>query len=245
MMVWLYLLLFSTVIVSGMAIFILNPENRQGLKLLLAFSAAFLIGITFLNLVPEVFEDPSPFMGLFILVGFLLQLLLELLTRGAEHGHEHDYSHTGKEDHIPPTLLLTGLCIHAFLEGMPIVPAFDPATRHILVTGIIIHNIPISLALVSLLLHYGMTRRKALGLLGIFALMSPLGSVASRLMQEAVIRDISAYFHYVMAVVIGIFLHVSTSILFETEEHHRYNLRKFLTVILGLAVAFGVSFLGH
>jgi len=87
MMVWLYLLLFSTVIVSGMAIFILNPENRQGLKLLLAFSAAFLIGITFLNLVPEVFEDPSPFMGLFILVGFLLQLLLELLTRGAEHGH--------------------------------------------------------------------------------------------------------------------------------------------------------------
>jgi hypothetical protein len=44
-----------------------------------------------------------------------------------------------------------------------------------------------------------------------------------------------------MAVVIGIFLHVSTSILFETEENHRYNLQKFVTVCFGILVAFGLS----
>ena len=42
-----------------------------------------------------------------------------------------------------------------------------------------------------------------------------------------------AAFYYIMAVVIGIFLHVSTSILFETGENHKYNLRKFITVCLG------------
>ncbi|NQV01249.1 MAG: ZIP family metal transporter [Bacteroidia bacterium] len=244
-MIWTYILLIVTVLLSGSVVFLFKRENARVLKLLLAFSGAFLIGITFLNLIPEVYEEPIEYIGLFILLGFLLQLVLELLTRGAEHGHEHDFDNCQKEDHISPLLLMIGLCIHAFLEGMPIVPSFDPETRNILVTGIIIHNIPISITLVGLFLHYGMKRGRAMGLLLVFALMTPLGSVVSQFIQEATLQDISHYFNYAMALVIGIFLHVSTSILFETEENHQYNLRKFLTVILGLAVAFGISFIGH
>lgn len=244
-MIWTYLLIVVTALVSGSVVFLLRHENTLILKLLLAFSGAFLIGITFLNLIPEVYEEPVAYTGLFILLGFLLQLFLELLTRGAEHGHEHDCDGCQKKDHISPALLMLGLCIHAFLEGMPIVPSFDPETRNILITGIIIHNIPISLTLVGLFLHYGMNRVKAISLLLVFALMTPLGSLASRFIQEATLQDISHYFDYAMALVIGIFLHVSTSILFETGENHQYNLRKFLTVILGLAVAFAITFIGH
>ena len=36
------------------------------------------------------------------------------------------------------------------------------------------------------------------------------------------------------AIVIGIFLHVSTTILFEVEEGHRFNFRKGLAVLAGL-----------
>ncbi|MFC2101688.1 ZIP family metal transporter [Bacteroidota bacterium] len=244
-MLWTYILIVVTALLSGLFVFLFSHENTRVLKLLLAFSGAFLIGITFLNLIPEVYEDPVEYIGLFVLLGFLLQLFLELLTRGAEHGHEHDCDNCHKEDHISPVLLMLGLCIHAFLEGMPIVPSFDPETRNILVTGIIIHNIPISLALITLFLHYGMKRGKALGLLLLFSLMTPIGSMVSRFIQEATLQDISHYFNYAMALVIGIFLHVSTSILFETEENHQYNLRKFLTVILGLAVAFAITFFGH
>lgn len=244
-MIWTYIIIVSTVLLSGSVVFLFRHENTLVLKLLLAFSGAFLIGITFLNLIPEVYEKPVEYAGLFVLLGFLLQLLLELLTRGAEHGHEHDRDKCHKEDHISPALLMLGLCIHAFLEGMPIVPSFDPEIRNILVTGIVIHNIPISLALVSLFLHYGMKRGSVIGLLLVFSLMTPLGSMASQVIQAATLQDISHYFHYAMALVIGIFLHVSTSILFETEENHQYNLRKFLTVILGLAVAFAITFIGH
>jgi len=244
-MIWTYFLIVLTALVSGSAVFLFKRENPRVLKLLLAFSGAFLIGITFLNLIPEVYEEPVEYTGLFILLGFLLQLVLELLTRGAEHGHEHTCDDCHKEEHISYVLLMTGLCIHAFLEGMPIVPSFDPEIRNILITGIIIHNIPISLTLVSLFLHYGMKSSKAIVLLFIFALMTPLGSLLSQLIQEATLQDISHYFNYAMALVIGIFLHVSTSILFETEENHQYNIRKFLTVILGLAVAFAISMLGH
>jgi hypothetical protein len=47
-----------------------------------------------------------------------------------------------------------------------------------------------------------------------------------------------------MAVVIGIFLHISTTILFESGsiDHHKFNKKKMIAVIAGVAIALG-SFL--
>lgn len=241
-MIGIYILLVLTVLVSGSVIFLIKGDNRVMMKLLLAFSGAFLIGISFLDLVPEVFSGSLEYAGLFVLAGFVLQLLLELLTRGAEHGHEHDDC-CDRSGHISPYLLLLGLCIHSFLEGMPIVGTSDPGLRNTLVTGIIIHNIPISLTLMSLFIHYGLSRSRAFLFLFVFALMTPLGSLASLLLQKLEVAQIEAYFGYALALVIGIFLHVSTSILFETEENHRYNLRKFATVLVGLLSAWVITIL--
>jgi len=240
MNILVYLVLIITVLGSGSLIFFLKTDDQRVLKLLLAFSGAFLIGITFLKLIPEVFAKPALFTGLFVLLGFLLQLFLELITEGAEHGHKH--SHTENEQ-VTPFLLLIGICIHSFLEGMPIVQGFDMKLQHTLVLGIVVHNIPISLTLMSLYLHYGCSKTKAFIYLLIFALMTPLGSIFSNLLDRSLNLSLELYFNYILAVVIGIFLHVSTSILFETEENHQYNLQKFVTVIIGLGVAFFISLL--
>lgn len=233
-----YLVLVLTVLISGGLIFLFKADDQRVLKFLLAFSGAFLIGITFLKLIPEVFAEPAMFTGVFVLLGFLLQLMLELITGGAEHGHKHTHSAGEKAS---PFLLLIGLCIHAFLEGMPIVEGFNMKLQHTLVVGIVIHNIPISLALMSLFLHYGCSKSKAFIYLAVFAVMTPLGSLFSKFLDASLSTSLETYFNYILAVVIGIFLHVSTSILFETEENHRYNLQKFITVCLGLAVAFALS----
>jgi zinc transporter ZupT len=235
-----YIVLIITVLGSGSLIFLFKHENQRVVKFLLAFSGAFLIGITFLKLVPEVFGKPGMFTGLFVVLGFLLQLMLELITEGVEHGHIHDHNENEKS---APFLLLTGLCIHSFLEGMPIVQGFDMKLQHTLVIGIVVHNIPISITLMSLFLHYGCSPRRAFVYLLVFALMTPLGSVFSNLLDASFAISLDTYFNYILAVVIGIFLHVSTSILFETEENHKYNLQKFITVIIGLMVAFGISLL--
>ncbi|MEI6174173.1 MAG: ZIP family metal transporter [Bacteroidota bacterium] len=235
-----YSVLILTVLISGGLIFLFKPDDQRVLKFLLAFSGAFLIGITFLKLVPEVFAKPTLYTGLFVLLGFLLQLALELITEGAEHGHAHAHAEGEKAS---PFLLLIGLCIHSFLEGMPIVHGFDLKLQHTLVIGIVIHNIPISLTLMSLFIHYGCSKSRAFIYLAIFALMTPLGSVFSNLLDSALTSSLESYFNYILAVVIGIFLHVSTSILFETEENHKYNLQKFITVCFGLLVAFGLSIL--
>jgi zinc and cadmium transporter len=235
-----YSVLILTVLASGGLIFLFKPDDQRVLKFLLAFSGAFLIGITFLKLIPEVFAKPTMFTGVFVLLGFLLQLSLELITEGAEHGHKHAHSEGEK---VSPFLLLLGLCIHSFLEGTPIVQGFDVKLQHTLVIGIVVHNIPISLTLMSLFLHYGCSKTRAFIYLAIFALMTPFGSLFSNLLDSSLATSLDAYFNYILAIVIGIFLHVSTSILFETEENHRYNLQKFITVCFGLMVAFGISIL--
>ena len=237
-MILLYILLFVTVFASGSLIFFIQPDNKKVVKLLLAFSGAFLIGISFLKLIPEVFTSPAKFVGLFVLLGFIIQLVLEMITEGAEHGHNHVHT---EDERVSPFLLLIGLCIHSFLEGMPIVGTFNKDIQQSLTIGIIIHNIPISLTLMSLFLHYGCSKKKAFIYLGIFALMTPMGSLISELIQVNFAASIGIAFYYIMAVVIGIFLHVSTSILFETGENHKYNLQKFITVCFGILVAFGLS----
>jgi zinc and cadmium transporter len=239
-MIIVNLVIFITAIASGSFIFFIRKDNRVVHRLILAFSGAFLISLTFLKLVPEIFSVPSRFTGIFILIGFLIQLVLELFTEGAEHGHSHRHS---DDERVSPMLLLVGLCIHSFLEGMPIVMDFETTVRHTLVLGIVIHNIPISLTLMAMFLHYGCSKRKAFLYLVIFALMTPLGSLFSNLLEYTLSTALGTLFNYMLAIVVGIFLHVSTSILFETEENHQYNLQKFFVVCFGIAIALGISFI--
>jgi zinc transporter ZupT len=240
----LYFFLFSTVIISGSSLFLFKTENPKVLKLLLAFSGAFLLAISFLNLVPEIFAKDASKIGAFILLGFVLQLLLELLTKGIEHGHGHAHDCDKKHDHhehfpkVAPIGLMIGICTHAFLEGMPIVGNFNQHIQHSLTVGIIIHNIPISIVLMSIFLEAGHSKRRAILYLAFFALMTPAGSITSNFVSSEMTGNLSAYFNMILAVVVGIFLHVSTSILFETSENHQYNIQKFITVLLGIAVAF-------
>ena len=239
-MIGLYIILFITVIISGSLIFIFKSDNPKILKLMLAFSGSFLIGISFLKLVPEVFCSGVRFAGLFVMAGYLIQLVLELITEGVEHGHSHVHR---DDEKVSPFILLIGLCIHAFLEGTPIATAVDPGVRQSLVIGIIIHNVPISFTLMGLFLHYGCSKTKMVIYLSVFAVMTPVGSIVSNLLPFTSAVSMQHFFTYVMAVVIGIFLHVSTSILFEAEDNHKYNIQKFIIICFGIAVAAGLALL--
>jgi ZIP family metal transporter len=46
------------------------------------------------------------------------------------------------------------------------------------------------------------------------------------------------YHNLMSAVVVGIFLHISSVILFETSENHQFNYRKLGVIVIGFAMAF-------
>ena len=74
---------------------------------------------------------------------------------------------------------------------------------------------------------------KVLLFLTLFALMTPLGVLLS---QETDIFKI--YYSEISALVIGIFLHISTVILFESSEGHKFNLSKLISIIVAIAIAY-------
>lgn len=227
------LILFISAFVSGLAVFFVKRNNTNLLKLILSFSGAYLFAITVLHLIPHVYhgETTSPeVIGLYILGGFIFQLLLEQFSQGIEHGHIH-HSDTSAF----PLGIMISLCLHAFLEGMPLVSNL----KNELVFGIAIHHIPAAFALGSLLLNTSLKKNSIIMMLAIFAAMTPLGYLTSTALSQGEISNISQHFDKIMAIVIGIFLHISTTILFESgsADHHTFNKKKMAAVFLGIAVS--------
>jgi zinc and cadmium transporter len=234
------LFLFIPVIISGLLVFLLKSRNRRTLKLILAFSGSYLFALSVTHLLPEVYASADQQIGFFVLGGFFLQILLEYLSEGIEHGHIHVHSSHHHSHSSFPVAVVLGLCIHAFMEGMPL-SSQDRSITTPLLMGIVLHNLPVSFAFMSMLLESGISKAYAVFLLVVFALMSPLGALCSMLFfGDSPAPETAMYMERVMAIVIGIFLHISTTILFESSEDHRFNLYKFATIIGGAAVAVAV-----
>lgn len=237
MEIWELILLFSSAFLGGTGVFIFKKDNQNRLKLVLSFSGAYLFAITILHLMPDVYSSGNHEVGLFILGGFLLQIVMEQFSEGIEHGHIHKHSH---QHYVFPLGIMLSLCLHAFLEGMPLAKG-----RHNeLVFGIALHHIPAAFALGSVLIQKNLSRKYVLSLLFIFALMSPLGYFLSYQIGQGSIGNIEIYFDKIMGIVIGIFLHISTTILFESSVDHKFNLKKMVAVLMGVGIAL-IGFFMH
>lgn len=219
-----YIALIASVLVGIVIVFGLKPSFKT-IQLLLAFSGAYLLSITILHLFPEVYETKSTNIGLFILLGLLLQLILDFFSKGAEHGHIHV-----EENIVFPWALFISLNIHAFLEGIPLAHNLN---HEYLLWAIVIHNIPISIILGTFFVSSKISRKNAVLFLLLFSLMSPLGSLAGEYVQI-----LTTYKTEITAIIIGIFLHISTIILFETSKDHKFNLLKFVAILIGMVVAY-------
>jgi hypothetical protein len=67
----------------------------------------------------------------------------------------------------------------------------------------------------------------------VFTLMTPLGSLIGSFLNIS-----SKIIQNVNAVVIEMFLHISTTILFESSEGHNFNINKILIIISTVVLAY-------
>jgi zinc and cadmium transporter len=230
-------LLFIPVLLAGITVFFIKLTESH-LKLLLAFSAAYLLALSFLHLIPEIFSSLSARQaGLWVLAGFFIQVLLEFFSSGIEHGHAHIHAEKNKI----PMVLLFGLYLHSFIEGLPLAGIFIPSQHDKLVSflmGVTLHNIPISIAFAGLLIHHQIAKNKIILYLLLLALMAPLGALLGYFINVS-FGNIEQFSIIFTAIVVGIFLHISTTIIFESsEKNHRYHITKLLSILLGVALAY-------
>lgn len=233
--------LIAPILLAGIIAFNIVIEQTR-LRLILAFSAAYLFAISIMHMLPEAFAHSNiKLVGLFIVLGFCMQLVIDTFSTGIEHGHVHLHSNTCKT-HLPYGIII-GLLLHSFLEGLPIYDPNSPEAAYInyqLVLGLAIHNLPITIAFVSLLKEHDGKGKNWL-LLVLFSIMTPIGYLSSYALQSFGLHNYELYSQAAFALVIGIFLHISTAILFETSDHHRYNIAKVAVMAMGIILAYFIS----
>ena len=246
----IFLLLLTVLGAGAAAAWVPVARGGQWLKPLLAFSGAYLFTLTVTHILPEALQllpGHSARVGYWVLAGFFGQLLLEVLSQGVEHGHvHHEATHSPHEGggSRAPFLLLAALVVHSFLEGSILVhsPAVGQVGQNFyaIVVGVALHHIPAAFALATLLrLRLGSFRRVWPGLL-IFALASPVGIITSNYVVLSQLLS-SGWYAALLGLVAGNFLHVSTTILFETSPEHRLNWPKLAATLAGLLLALAVA----
>lgn len=250
------LVLFLTPLLSGLAVYLVPTGKTKSFKLLLVFAGAYLFGITVVHILPELYIQNSEveLIGLFVLAGFFLQQVLEYFTSGIEHGHIHTHEHGDHHHHhdephhqqMSAFVLLAALCVHAFLEGAMLVqPVAGMGVNYdinAILLGIALHRAPAAFALMTVLSFQLESIRKALPHLFFFSLAAPLGLLISTYLIDVEILSASGL-TYVYAVVCGNFLHISTTIVFESSPAHKFNGKKLAVAVLGALVAVAVEYM--
>lgn len=222
------LLLSSVLLGAGLGAFF--GKHQKLAKGFLILSAGFLIAICLNEIFPSIYRDEHHHMGIWVIVGVILQMFLENFTKGFEHGHMHHPT----EKNILPIGLLIGLFLHAFIEGIPLA---QQEISSAYLQGILVHNLPISFILGAFLFQHKRFSSYSWAIISLFAIASPLGMWLGAELPTRILP-------YITAIVGGIFLHISSVIIFESNKNHNVDWVKIAWVLGGIAIA-SLLHLGH
>ncbi len=216
-----------------------TKSHNTFLEILLSFSGAFLLGTVVLHLLPEIFETGlnetahNNATAIYVLGGFLIQLIIVQFTRGVEHGHLHLHPHLSNGYVFG---VFFGLSLHALMEGLPLSnAAMADINSNSLYYGILIHKIPETFALGTLIFFSYKNKYTPIFLLMVFALITPIGSFLG---DYLITNTSGASLNNIIALVCGSLIHISTTIIFEAGgKAHRMSMIKLAAIVAGFAIS--------
>lgn len=245
------IVLFFTPLIAGLMVYLVPSAKGSNFKLLLVFAGSYLFAITVTHILPQLYMQNMEveLIGLFVLAGFFLQQFLEYFTSGVEHGHihthDHDHHHSHTHQTVSALVLLAALCVHAFLEGsmlaQPVTMGFGYDVDAVLL-GIALHRAPAAFALMTVLSAQLHSKKRAIPYLIGFSIAAPIGLlISSYFIESSIMSDTSLIYLY--ALVSGNFLHISTTIVFESSPEHRFHAKKLAVAVVGALVAVAVEYI--
>ena len=212
---------------------LLRELSQRALALLLSFSAGVLLGAVFFHMLPEtgrVLDDA----GLPILAGFLLIFVMErfVFVHACEE-RECDIHQMG----IPAFL---GISLHSLLDGIALGAGLMlPQLGPVVLLAVLIHKMPDSISISSILLSAGWERRKVATLSLLFSLTTPVGALLAFLFLRELSENNIAV---ALGVSAGTFLAIATADIL--PQVHRIEQRNPLTLVF-LIVGLAISWFGR
>ena len=219
--------LVSLVSLVGALTLALDERRVQRLStVFIGFAVGALLGDAFIHLLPEVFTRPdlagSPLVdSLLVLAGMLLFFVVEKLLRHA-HGPLHARFH-GAGPAARPELAainILGDAVHNFIDGALIAASYlaGPGLGISTTVAVVLHEIPQEIADFGILVHSGLSVRKALLLNLASAAVALLGMAAVLVAGSMLHARVSAF---LVPVTAGGFVYLASADLIPELQHDR------------------------
>jgi zinc and cadmium transporter len=243
-----FYILISVIIVSlisliGVLGLSFKEETIKKVSLtLVSFAVGALFGDALIHLLPEAFKriDSSLLVSLLIISGLLLFFVMEKFLRW-RHCHVPE-----DEPHVHPVVAMNmvGSSVHNFIDGMLIAASYFISFPLGLSTtlAIVFHEIPNEISHFGVLIHGGLTARKAVYFNFLTALFAVFGALIFIVIGHSV-QNLPAY---LLPVTAGGFLYIAGSDLVP-ELHHETKARnsaiQFIMIVFGVGVMAGLLLL--
>ena len=227
--------IFSVAMIGAMPPLFRKWDSKQ-LHLFIAFGAGVFLGAIFLHLLPDALSQGSgTIASSTLLLGFILILLVERIILGSHKVHcEDDCGHRHK---IVGITALIGLSMHSLAEGFGLgVGMAEPELGFIIFVAIIAHKTIAAFSLATIFRLADFTRKKTIGLIIIFSLMTPLGALIT-LPFIGTLKEINLAIP--TGLTAGTFLYVATmDLLPEAFHNDKERISTFVWLIFGIFVMF-------
>ncbi|HEU4880035.1 MAG TPA: ZIP family metal transporter [Gemmatimonadaceae bacterium] len=156
-----YTLLAAVANVAGAAAVVSRSRwSVPALEKLIALSAGFMVSVAILDLAPEAIEQHGAGAAPLILIGFLLVHL----TQHTLVPHFHFGEEVHEVTKAVSMSALAGLLLHTFVDGVAITSGFAvrAGLGFLVFIAILLHKLPEGLAISSLFLASGASRKRAM-----------------------------------------------------------------------------------
>ena len=148
---------------------------------MLSLAAGFMLSVAFVDMIPEAIARTGHTAGFTALLGYLLVHL----TQHTIARHFHFGEETHEVSSIVSMSALIGLLLHTFVDGVAVASStrVSSALGALVFTSVALHKIPEGLAISSLFLAAGASRRRALAAAAALGAATMLGVVVTDYVQ--------------------------------------------------------------
>lgn len=226
----------SAISLAGIFTLVLKEKMLERvLFVLIAVAAGTLLGVAFLDLIPEALEEGGQSILLYVLSGMVAFFVLE---RFVFWHHCHD----GKCDiHTFSYLNLIGDGVHNLIDGMVIAAAYLTSIPLGFVTtiAIILHEIPQEIGDFAILVYGGFGKKKALFYNFLSALAAFVGVALTYLLSST-----AGLFPFLLAFAAGGFIYIASADIMpelRKELEFRKSLLQLVCLIGGIVLMWAVT----
>ncbi len=225
------------------------------LILLISLSVGGLLGDVFIHLLPEVSQERGGFtlnVSLMVLAGILVFFVLEKFILWHHHHEIETPEEHAKEIHSHDvcslrsmrTMNLIGDGLHNFTDGLVIAASFlvSPTLGISTTLAVILHEIPQEIGDFGVLIHTGLTVKKAL----FFNFLSALACIFGALVVITIGHEVSGLNQFLIPITAGGFLYIAGSDLvpeLKKAPGSKSSFTQLVFILIGIGLMFGLKYL--